>query len=306
MHVLVVCLNPTVQRTLVVEGLRIGEVNRVVEHRIDASGKGVNAGRVLAQLGARVTHLTQSGGRDHELFRRLAEEDGIEMATVEADVELRQGTTVIDRSTATTTEVVEKRETVPSGTEDRIRRRYEELLPPADGVLIAGSKAPGFSGELFPGLVERARAAGKFVLIDYRGEDLLGSLPHRPDIVKPNLMEFARTFLSEQAGADLSEHEHDEELLAETRRKMLELHASYGADVVLTRGSSPALYVVDGVVEEAAPPEITPVNTIGSGDAFGGALVFKRLSGATLAESVRFAHACAAENAKLLKPGSIR
>ena len=306
MHALVICLNPTVQRTLVVNGLRIGEVNRVTEHRIDASGKGVNAARVLAQLGCEVTNITQSGGRDHELFCRLAEEDGIEMDVVEADIELRHGNTVIDRSGATTTEVVEEGFPVPAGVEGRIRERYSARLPEVAGVLIAGSKAPGFSDELFPWMVEQARAADRFVVADYRGSDLLGSLPHRPDIVKPNLVEFARTFLSEQAGTSLSEHEHEPELLVETREKMLEVHRDYGSDVVLTRGSQPALYVQEGRVLEEPAPGITPVNTIGSGDTFGAALLFKRLSGASLGEAVRFAHECAAANAQLLKPGSIR
>ena len=306
MHVLVVCLNPTLQRTLVVGGLRVAEVNRVVEHRTDASGKGVNAGRVLAQLGAGVIHITQSGGHDHDIFCRRAEADGIEMDGVKPDIELRHAITIVDRHNATTTEVVEEGFSVPTGVETRIRERYAARIAEVDAVLIAGSKAPGFSNEILPWMVEQAKAAHRFVLLDYRGADLLASLPHQPDVVKPNLVEFAHTFLSEQAGSALSEHEHEYELLVEAREKMLDVHMRFATDIVCTRGGQPALYVRDGEVREEVAPQITPVNTIGSGDAFGAALLYKRLEGASLAEAVRFGHECAATNACVLKPGSLR
>lgn len=96
MHILVVCLNPTVQRTFVVENFRVGEVNRAGRHRTDASGKGVNVARVLAQLGARATQLTHSGGRDHPLFRELAEGDGVEIDAVETEIEVRTAYTIVD------------------------------------------------------------------------------------------------------------------------------------------------------------------------------------------------------------------
>jgi sugar/nucleoside kinase (ribokinase family) len=54
------------------------------------------------------------------------------------------------------------------------------------------------------------------------------------------------------------------------------------------------------------------VNTIGSGDAFGAGFMHHRLSGESgggqdgLIHAVRFGHECAAANAQLLKPGSLR
>lgn len=48
---LVVCLNPTFQRTVTLDHLECGEVNRGTAARLDASGKGVNTARVLVAGG---------------------------------------------------------------------------------------------------------------------------------------------------------------------------------------------------------------------------------------------------------------
>ncbi len=77
--VLVVCLNPTLQKTLVFSSLREGEVNRTPTYYLDASGKGVNVARVLGQLGIESVHLTHAGGMFREVFITLAEQDGLRM-----------------------------------------------------------------------------------------------------------------------------------------------------------------------------------------------------------------------------------
>ncbi|MEI6876358.1 MAG: hypothetical protein WCL50_14645, partial [Spirochaetota bacterium] len=59
---LVVCLNPTIQKTLVFGSLAKGEVNRSALHRVDVAGKGVCGARVFGQLGKRAIHLTHLGG----------------------------------------------------------------------------------------------------------------------------------------------------------------------------------------------------------------------------------------------------
>jgi fructose-1-phosphate kinase PfkB-like protein len=309
-------LNPTIQRTFVVDEFRPGEVNRVVEDRTDASGKGVNVARVLFQLGVRASHLTHSGGRDHELFCDLARQDGVEMDAVETNIELRVANTIVDRATQTTTEVVEEGREVPADVEGRVRAHFLRHLPQIDGLVISGTKAPGFSSELFAWMVGEARRHDCTVLVDYRGEDLVATMPSRPHYMKPNFVEFVRTFLPNLVPEEgLSEHTSDAALLSAVKDKMLELHGEYGTTPILTRGPLPTLYVNGGAVEEDQPIEITPVNTIGSGDAFGAGFIHRRLSGEGggggggedgLIQAVRFGHECAAANAQLLKPGSLR
>ncbi len=307
MRFLTVCLNPTVQRTLVVRSLEPGEVNRAASVRVDSAGKGANVGRVIHQLGHDVVHLTQAGGPDGELFLRLCAADGLAVIGVPTTSNARTCTTVIDEASRSTTELVEPTEPVDPGCESRVWDAYVAALSDARSVAISGSKAPGFSADVFPKMVEAARKQGAFVLVDYRGDDLKASIEHRPDVIKPNLAEFVSTFLADSVSdGSVSEETDERDLLVAVEREMLRIHRDAGAVVVLTRGKRETLVAVDGRVTRVPVLPVTPVNTIGCGDAFAAGLAVALHDGATPLDAVDRAHECAAANARLLRPGVIR
>jgi len=296
---LVVCLNPTFQRTLVLNRLRINEVNRSSEHYFSVSGKGVNAARVLKQLGCRVLHLTHLGGESRELFRSMAEEEGIALVWVDSASPIRTCTTLLDSEAGTTTE---EPQAVRSGTEKRLLSSYAGLLSRTDVVIISGSKAPGYSEETVPRMVRDARALGKLVILDLRGEDLLNSLPFSPDIIKPNFSEFLRTFRPE---LEQGEHADDAEALLYVKEQMLALYRRWNTLPVITAGSRPTLYIEGGKVASRPVSPITPVNTIGSGDAFTAGLAAVVAGGGGIGEAVARAQECGAANAVRTLPGTI-
>ena len=138
---LAICLNPTLQRTVVLPGLRLGAVNRARSQRTDASGKGINVARVFVQLGGRAIQLTQAGGRHRELFLQLAAADGIEVAWEDSGAEIRTCTTLLCQETHAATEIVEEADPVVPATGARLLARFRQWLPAVDIVSISGSKA---------------------------------------------------------------------------------------------------------------------------------------------------------------------
>ena len=143
MHFLTVCLNPTLQKTIVLDELHENRVNRSDEYYFDASGKGVNVSRVLTQLGEPVVHLTQADGMYRNQFISLAATDGITVVPVASRSEIRFCYTLLNRHNHTSTEIVEESMPVESNTETRIRQKYRELLPESHTIIISGSKAAG-------------------------------------------------------------------------------------------------------------------------------------------------------------------
>ncbi len=119
---LAVCLNPTLQKTLVVSSTRPGEVNRCLKSRLDASGKGVNVARVLGQLGEDCTHLTHAGGQFRRVFLKLAEQSGVTVQAIDSHSEIRFCTTIVELESDCATELVESSERVNESTESRVRR----------------------------------------------------------------------------------------------------------------------------------------------------------------------------------------
>ncbi|KAH3744781.1 tagatose-6-phosphate kinase [Pelomyxa schiedti] len=312
---LTVCVNPTLQRTLTLPTVTLGEVNRATRHRLDASGKGINVSRVLAQLGAPVLHLCQAGGDSRELFLSLARADHIDVRYAETEADIRTCYTLLGESPPSTTEVVEEGRVISPSTETALREMFTRLLPSCHTVVISGSKAPGFSPQFFPNLVKEAKASGALVIIDYRGADLVNSIDHRPDIIKPNFSEFAETFCGRKPGSEASA---DPLLQKDIEKEMLRLLREKGITSIVTHGHLPTLWIdTDGVIHEAVPTLVKPVNTIGCGDVFTAGLAYTlhqqnwlHLSTpaektAAMQAAIQHAQICASKNAMLERPGVI-
>lgn len=299
---LVVCLNPTIQKTVFLPFLRENEVNRAETHFTDASGKGVNVARVLGQLGEKAVHLTHAGGRFRGLFTGLAEQSGAPVEAVPVRGEIRFCYTLLNQAAGTTTEIVEESEPVEAEAEPAVLAAFRRLLPEVHTVILTGSKAAGYSSEIFPEMTRLAREAGARILLDYRGGDLTGALPHRPDIIKPNFSEFCATFLDLPG---VSEQTEDKPLLEKVRCRMLELKGEFGCLPVVTRGKFSTLFVEGESVAEIFPETIRPVNTIGCGDSFAAGLASALHRGESLRDAVRFAGGIARRCALNPRPGWI-
>lgn len=293
-----ICLNPVLQKTLTLHSLVSGRVNRLSAHRLDASGKGINVSRVLTQLGQNVSHLTQLGGRFRDRFLELAAHDGLSVFWSESGSEIRFCYTLLERGTSATTELVEESVPVQPGTEAALEVRFEALVQACDCVILSGSKAAGLSSTLFPSWVSRAKALGKCVILDIRGDDLRASLEFQPDIIKPNLEEFIETFVAARPAAH--------ELLAVVEDEMMSLARRYACSVIVTQSAAATLVAASGGFSQYPVRPISVVNQTGSGDAFTAGLARALGHGESLRDAVLEGQRCGALNAELERPGVIR
>ena len=67
--ILSITLNPCVDRTLFVDKLTPHDSNRVVRTETDAGGKGINAARIIGELGVPVVATGFSGRREWALYQ---------------------------------------------------------------------------------------------------------------------------------------------------------------------------------------------------------------------------------------------
>jgi 1-phosphofructokinase/tagatose 6-phosphate kinase len=304
---LAVCANPTLQKTLRFDSVDCGEVNRVRQHRLDVAGKGLIVTRVLSQLGRKAVHLTHLGGELRGIFLDLCGQDRLDVRWVEGGCPIRFCYTVISGSGGErgVTELVEEGGPVAEGTGERLMAKYRELLPACSTVILSGSKAKGYGGDIIPGMTRLARESGKRVILDLRGSDLVNSLPFEPDLIKPNLREFTETFLPELAAPDMLSGAESKvrESVAETA---LKLCAEYRTNIVLSRGGQSVWYCGGGSFGEYPAEPVEAVNTTGSGDALTAGIACALEDGASLTEAVARGVRCGSLNAGLLKPGVIR
>jgi len=298
--ILTVCLNPTLQKTLRFSSVVPGAVNRTAEHRFDVSGKGINVTRVLAQLGKTAVHLTQLGGDMRPLFLSLSKKDGLSVEWVESGCmtshtgQIRFCYTILNESDGSVTELIEESEPVAAGTEERLLKKFDELLRKTCGkgdshLIVSGTKAAGFSDAVIPAMVRKAKEKGLRVILDIKGKDLINSLEYEPDIIKPNIDEFTETFKIEP-----------------NKETLIDIAQKYRCSVILTNGSRNILAADE--THNFFEVEVKPVKVVNStacGDAFTAglaaaledALDFK----AAIGEGIR----CGSLNAGFIKPGVI-
>jgi len=319
---LTVCMNPTLQKTLVFDRIRSGEVNRSALHRFDVSGKGINVTRVLVQLGKKAAHLTHLGGELKPVFLALSKNDDLDLHFVESGSMIRFCYTIVTKQDVTkqngknylATELVEEAEPVGEETEERLMAAYAARLAEADTVIISGTKAQGYSDALVPAMARLARESKKRIILDVRGSDLRQSLPYSPDLVKPNLFEFVDTFrteLNERSTvfdfSNKGELTGDEPGVKESVAALTaELAVKYKTAIVLTRGSRPVWYTDNGALLEVSVPPAETVNATGSGDAFTAGLAAALSQGLPLRAAIERGVECGRLNALSLKPGVIR
>ena len=299
MRILTVCLNPTFQITMVHPSLTLGEVNRAREHYEDISGKGMNSARVLGQLGHHSVLLTHLGGIRRDEHLALAQEEHVHLLWADSKSEIRTCITIL--GDGVTTELVQEPFAVDPSTEGPIRELFTTALADVDAVIITGTRAGGYSADLYPSFVKEAKERGLFVLLDLKGDDLKNSLLYRPDIIKPNLSEFVDTFF----GLSIGEHEMNSELEERIKVQLKHIYTEYGTTTFLSRGKEASWIQSEKFFSLPSEP-VKVVNTIGCGDTLSAVLTAQLASGSTLEEAAKEAIYWAGVNAQQIRPGTIK
>ena len=128
--ILVAGLTPAWQQIVVLDRLQVGEVNRARDVHWCASGKVLNVGLALTQLGAdsRTLSLVGSGSSGDAIQAEFALM-GVKAQWIESSSPQRTCTTLLDSSAGQTTEIVENS---PGATAEELQRFVDAFAQGAD------------------------------------------------------------------------------------------------------------------------------------------------------------------------------
>jgi len=272
-----VTLNPTIDRTMHLDALRVGELNRAIHTRIDLSGKGVNVSVALRRFGVESVMLGFSGGIAGCLLVDGLREQGYRCEFRTVSGETRSNLTVIDASTGVTTKLNEPGPTV--GTDDiaDLEADLVRLMTPDDRVVFSGSLPPGAPPDTYARLMRACCSQGATTVLDTSGPAMGPGCRAAPDLVKPNDVEAA-----ELVGLSL-----------DTLPRLVEgldaIRALGPKRILLSLGSRGAALAVNEAVWLAEPPSITEVSAIGAGDASLAGALYAWTHALSPAEMVRWA-----------------
>ena len=291
--ILVAGLTPAWQQIAVLDRLRVGEVNRAREVHWCASGKVLNVGLALTQLGASVRTLSLIGsGAAGDATRRDMSALGVDVRWIESSARQRVCTTLLDRETGQTTEIVEN--SAPASETELIAFESafaeEADTSNAEFLILSGSLPIGTPKEFFAKLLGRVRTPA---ILDIRGEELLAALPHRPLVIKPNREELGLTVRRELSTDD------------DVWQAMSEMNARGAEWVVVTNGSRKVFASRGEERLRFQPPRVSVVNPIGCGDCFTAGLAWSLQRGEEMPAAIRAGIAAAAQNAEQLLPARL-
>ena len=249
-----VTLNPSVDRTLHVDELTVGGLNRATSVATHLAGKGVNVSVALQQLGVRSVLLGLAGGATGRQLAEGLAARGLSCAFCEVAGETRSNLTILEDGCGRTTKL---NEPGPKVTEAEL----DQLMGMADRVgtddlcVLSGSLPPGVPAGSYARLARRMRERGAFVALDASGEPFRQALVARPHLIKPNVAE-----AGELLGCSL-------EGKAAWAEALQALHAMGAERVLLSLGPQGAASYEDGLAWWARPPGITEASAVGAGDA---------------------------------------
>jgi tagatose 6-phosphate kinase len=293
---MIVCLGttPAVQRTISFERLAINDVNRAKSVKQFASGKSINAARVLHALGERTLATGILGGDTGRFMRMDMDRSGIKHDFIDAPAPTRLCITLLDESAGTATELIEEAADPGADAFDDVMAKLTELIEGGVDVLVlSGRLAPGAGDDFYAACVRLVRDAGGQTIIDAEGAPLRLALSERPTLVKPNRKELAAT-LGIAIDSDAS--------LKAAARKVMSLGATW---VAISDGANDTLVSDGDSFWRVATPQITPVNPIGSGDAMAAGIAAGLVRKLMVPQSVALGVGCGAANALTSHAGHV-
>lgn len=287
-YVVTVTLNPAIDKTIVVESLTVGEVNRVKSSRLDAGGKGINVAKVLQQFAVEVTATGFIGGAQGQLLHQYLAAEQIGVDFLEVPGETRTNLKIVDDSTGITTEVNEAGFTVASSELERLKEKLAGLLEGGSFLVLSGSLPPCTSHAIYRELIEMACSKGVKTILDADGEALQEGIKAAPFAIKPNIHE-----LEKLVGRPLP----DTAAILQAASAILAQGVSL---MIVSMGAKGAVIVDQTQAFWAKTGTILPGSTVGAGDSMVAALVYawrRRFSLAQIAQWVTAAGTVTASKA---------
>lgn len=260
--IVTVTMNPAIDKTLDVDTLHQGNLNRISHVELDAGGKGINVSKTIKQLGEPSIATGFIAGNNGLVIENVLKSMGIETDFVKVEGETRTNTKVFEQSGA----VTELNEPGPVINEAQM----QELLDKIQGyaregtlVVLAGSVPKGVDTDIYARITKLVHEKGGKVLMDADGELFVKALEADPDMIKPNKDELQR-----YAGID---HVSDESALISIAKDMKSKGVSFMA---VSMGASGAMFLGDDYVAKCAGLKVTAHSTVGAGDAMVAAMAY--------------------------------
>lgn len=260
--IITVTMNPAIDKTVDLERLVCGGLNRLKNVIVDAGGKGINVSKTIQELGGETIATGFLGGSGGQLIQKVLKEQGIKADFIEIKSEVRTNLKVVEADG----NVTELNEPGPMVTEQELDQLTEKLLSYANEdalFVLAGSIPNGIKKDVYKNLTMKLKEKGAKVFLDADGELFINALAACPDIIKPNRHELEEYFHKD--------YRVDEDELISMGKQLLEKGIGL---VAISLGQMGALFLTKDKVLKCPGLKVEAHSTVGAGDAMVAALSY--------------------------------
>ena len=293
--------NLTIDRTSTIPALRPGEVLRLSDVVVTPGGKGLNVARAARALGVPAMLVAFLPGRTGRATGELIASEGVRLAGVTVDGEIRSTAIIIEADGRAT---VLNEPGPPLADEDWMA--YEAAVGAAldeHGVLVcSGSLPPAAPEDGYGRLVRRAHANACPAVVDANGPALRSALGYGVDVVTPNLAE-AEGLLHGRADESV---EASPDARPRSEAAALALVDAGARAAIVTAAAAGAAIAVGTEATWVPAPRVEEVrNPIGAGDVLTAAVAAAIEEGAEVIEAARRGVAAAAASVEAPLAGDL-
>lgn len=249
--------NPSLDLTLEVDRLVLGDVNRAEKVAVDPGGKGINVSRALHGWGVDTRAIAPIGGPSGTEFLQLLDQEGVDFGGIKVEGAVRINVTV--NSEGVVTKINSAGRGLSPDDMDRLAEVVLREAIGADWLALCGSLTPGSPADFYAGIIA---AADIPVAVDTSGAPLVEAVRAGARLCKPNVHELATA-----VGASLDTL-GDVIGAAHTIRR-------WGCEAVVVSLGADGAVLVDGagVTHAYVAEPIEVASSVGAGDALLAALL---------------------------------
>ena len=280
-----VTLNPALDKSVYVDRLHPNDTNRIMRVEVDVGGKGINASRVLKELGSETIALGFIGGKIGSFLEHTLKGEGIPTDFVHVKADTRTNISIQELTGSPPTMLNEPGPTVTEDEFDKLFDKIRKVAKEASFVIFGGSLPPGVPKDIYQLLVKVVQDSESKAILDSDGEPMRLGMKSMPYMIKPNREEVER--LVNLRVNNVGEAVRAANILAGTGVKL----------VVISMGADGAVAASADEVWHAVPPKVTAVSTIGSGDSMVAGIAHILSKGGSLGEALKWGTAAGAATA---------
>lgn len=296
--ILTVTVNPAIDKTYLTDQFSVGGIARASEVVSVCGGKGLNVLRVLDTLGFDAVGTGMLGGWEGEWLSQTLTQEGLAHSFYRIAGSSRMTHAILDQRTGTMTELREPGPIVQAEEAEGFLQHMNRLLRDVGHVTLSGSLSPGLDPDYYAKLAKCAEVNHCKVYVDTGGRALREVLRAGVYLVKINEQEFREWLSSESSDCHVVPVDEGEPLDEQAMIDGLQQLRHNGCEVaIVTLGAKGSYACDDSGAWRVYAPGISPVNTVGSGDAFLAGMVGALSHGTRLREACTLAAAAAASNA---------